>query len=280
MKKNIQTTVIAIMGIFMSHSAFAQPQSTYDRVMETGAIRCGYIHYEPNTIINRQNGQISGIDHDLMEEIGKRLALRIEWTREVGFGTAIEGMTDNQYDMVCSDMWAGSARARQADFSTPLNYSLLNVWVRADDTRFDTNVALLNTADHVFSAIGEDSNIQIVKNAFPEARIMKLSSKASIEDVFNALTTKKADAVLEDDVGALAFLENHKGSIRNITKGNPVSINANVMMLPGGEYRFNQMINNAIRDIQFDGTFDKIVRKYNASESRRRIANPYEENAE
>jgi len=283
MGKIVQAAVITIMGgmtAFTAVPASAQAETAYDRIMRAGAIRCGYVHYEPNTIIAPATGEISGIDHDLMEEVGKRLGLRIKWTKEVGFGTAIAGMEANDYDMVCSNMWAGSSRAIHADFSAPLNYSLLNVWVRADDARFDNNVPLLNSPDYQFSVIGEGYNIQIVKNAFPNAKILELPKEASVPDVFEALVTKKVDAVLEDDIAAISFLKGNAGSIRNITKGNPVSINANVMILPAGEYRFNQMISNAIRDVQFDGTFDRIVRKYGASEARRRIARPYEEKTE
>jgi len=254
----------------------SKTESTYDRVMRTGAIRCGYAIEEPYIIANPATGEISGIFHDLMEEVGKRLSLKVDWAEEVAFGTAIEGMKSSRYDMVCANMWASSARARYADFTTPIDYSLMNVWVRADDNRFDNNVQLLDSPDYKFCTIEGSAEVQTIGTTFPKAQILALPNLTPVPEIFESLMTKKADALLHDDDSARLFLKSHPGSIKSITKANPVRINENIMPLPGGEYRFNQMINNAIRDIQYDGTLDKIVQGYTAT-PRWRIAKPYDE---
>jgi len=256
--------------------AESKTESAYDRVMRTGTIRCGYIHYEPYMIIDPATGKISGIYPDLMEEVGKRLSLKVEWAEEVGFGTAVEGLKTNRYDMVCSFMWASSTRARYADFSVPLNYSLINVWVRADDSRFDNDINLLDSPDYQFCTIEGSTEVRTIEHAFPKAKILALSNMTPVPEMFVNLVTKKADALLTDNAPAISFLKSNPGTIKNLTRKNPVRVNENVMLMPGGEYRFNQMINNAIRDIQYDGTFDGIVKKYDNSESQPRIAKPYD----
>jgi len=254
----------------------SKTESTYDRVMRTGTIRCGYMQHEPQTIINSATGEISGIYSDLMEEIGKRLSLKIKWAEEVGFGTAVEGLKTNRYDMVCANMWASSARARYSDYSAPLNYSLMNVWVRADDTRFDNNAKLLDSPEYQFAALEGGVDNQIIAYNFPKAKVLTLPNLTLVPEEFENLITRKVDALIMDDDGAISFLKNNPGKIKNLTRGNPVRFNENVMLMPAGEFRFNQMINNAIRDIQYDGTFDRIIRKYNRSESYKNVAKPYD----
>ena len=63
-------------------------ETTYDRVIRTGTLRCGYAAWYPNLIIDPNTKAKSGISYDVMEEVGRRLGLKVEWTQEAGFGSA------------------------------------------------------------------------------------------------------------------------------------------------------------------------------------------------
>ena len=44
-------------------------ESTYERVIRTGEIRCAYAVYEPPLIKDPNTGKLSGIFYDVMEEV-------------------------------------------------------------------------------------------------------------------------------------------------------------------------------------------------------------------
>src|SRR5438874_1363658 len=78
----------------------------YDRVMSSGVIHCGYVVYPPGLLKDPNTGKLSGVFYDIMESAAKSLQLRLEWTEEVGWGSMIEGLQANRYDMICSPVWA------------------------------------------------------------------------------------------------------------------------------------------------------------------------------
>ena len=57
--------------------------SVYDRVQKTNTIRCGYSTWDPLFYIDPKTGEKHGIFHDLMEEAGKRLDIKIVWAEEI-----------------------------------------------------------------------------------------------------------------------------------------------------------------------------------------------------
>lgn len=86
--------------------------STYDRVISTGTIRCGYIPYPPGSFKDPNTGKLTGVFVETMEEAARRLDLKVQWTEEVGWATMIEGLQTNRYDMVCTPVWENATRGR------------------------------------------------------------------------------------------------------------------------------------------------------------------------
>lgn len=249
--------------------------SLYDRVMDAGKIRCGYIHHEPSLIIDPNSREFSGIYYDLMEEIGKRLNLEIEWAEELNWGNAVESVKTKRVDMLCSHMWANSNRARYVDFTTPVNYSVIEAFVRIDDNRFDHDLFLMNNKDVRFITIDGSIENQMVALHFPKATVVSLPGTTMLPEMFASVATNKADVLLSSSYSGITYQKNNPGKIKSVSKNNPIQLNKNIMMLQAGEYRFTKMIDNVIQDIQYDGTLEKIIRKYDAQDHFKPVALPY-----
>ena len=101
----------------------------YDRVIESGKIRCAYVVYPPSCIKDPNTGKLSGIMVDVIREMGKRLGLEIEFTEEAAWGSMIEGLQTDRYDLVVSGIWPNASRSKLVDFSTPLYYSPIGIYV-------------------------------------------------------------------------------------------------------------------------------------------------------
>ncbi|MCB1551812.1 MAG: ABC transporter substrate-binding protein, partial [Alphaproteobacteria bacterium] len=75
----------------MVSPAQAGTEKAYDRVVESGVIRCGYGISPPVMVKDPNTGVMSGLDVEIWNEIGKELGLKIEWAEEAGWGNFIEG---------------------------------------------------------------------------------------------------------------------------------------------------------------------------------------------
>src|SRR6516225_3924485 len=127
-----------------SDNSATSDKSLYKRVMQSGTIRCGYAMFPPYCMKDPNTGKLSGIFVEVLEEAGKNLGLKIDWKEEVGWGSIIEGIETDRYDLVPTGVWPNASRGRLASFSTPLFYNALNVYTRANDHRFD-NLQAINS---------------------------------------------------------------------------------------------------------------------------------------
>ena len=59
--------------------------------MKSGTLRCAYLLYTPFFMRDLKTGELSGVFHDVMEEIGKSTGLKVEWTTEVGYDNIFPG---------------------------------------------------------------------------------------------------------------------------------------------------------------------------------------------
>ncbi len=184
---------ILLILTFLSSSSYAHDEETsYDRIMKTKTIRCGYVVYDPYVIIDPNTGNMSGITYDIMNEIAKRLSLKIKWAEEVGWGSFIEGLRTKRYDMLCSGGWNSANEGALIGYSRPLYYSGIGVWVRSDDNRFDNDLSLINNPDIKISSSDGSLVSIIAQNDFPDASILSMPNLTPTPEIIHNIVTKKS----------------------------------------------------------------------------------------
>src|SRR6516162_1977062 len=120
-------------------------ESLYDRVIRTGRIRCAYFLYPPYSIKDPSSGKITGVGMDALELAAKKLGLKVEVVEEVGWGNMVEGLQTDRYDVVASPVWTNAHRARVADFSKPLFYSPVFIYVKKGNHRLPNRLDKMDT---------------------------------------------------------------------------------------------------------------------------------------
>jgi ABC-type amino acid transport substrate-binding protein len=125
--------------------------------MRTGVIRCAYFVVPPEFNKDPNTGKLSGIGYEVTESVAKLLGLRVDWVEEVGFGEMVAGFDAGRYDAVCSSVFNRAPLARQADFTTLFMYTPVGIFVRADDHRFDKNVAAINDQSVTVASLDGDT---------------------------------------------------------------------------------------------------------------------------
>jgi ABC-type amino acid transport substrate-binding protein len=249
----------------------------YDKVMATKTLRCGYAPWAPLFSIDANTKKMSGVFYDVAEEVAKRLSLRIEWTEEVGWGTAAESVKNGRIDAVCSGFWVSSTRARVVDFSTPITYSVTYVWVRGDAVYPYTSVDQLNTPEFSFGYLDGSADVKITQARFPKATGFSMPELTPISEIMAGLVGKKFDAVAYDQATVADYLKNNPGSLKKLFPDDPLAVYPTVMLLPAGESKLKAMIDNTIREIMYDGTMSTIVEKNGAAGIVKLPAKPYQD---
>jgi ABC-type amino acid transport substrate-binding protein len=237
--------------------------SLYDRVIKQGKIRCGYVVYSPGCLKDPNSGKLSGIGIETIELVGKNLGLKVEWAEEVGWGTMIEGLQTDRYDMIATPIWTNSNRARLVDFSRSLYFSPIYAWVKAGDKRFaKNNLPLLNSPSHVIATVDGETAEVIANEDFPQAKKLSLPQLSGVEQVLLNVSTGKADASFEEPAVAQEFLAHNPATIECLSKAEPIRVFPNCWMFKRGQLEFKDMIDTALSQLINSGAEERIIHKY------------------
>ncbi len=242
-------------------SAFAPRETAYERIMRTRTIRCGYFVWPPFTVKDPNTGVLSGFNSDFMEMLGKALDLKIEWTQDLNFGTYLQDLADGRYDMECSTGWPNAKRGQRAYFAKPFAFMPLVALVRADDTRFDQDLSLINAPSVSVATIDGETSSVIHDTKFPQAGQMSLPSNSPVSDIILNVVSHKADVTFLDIVAARQYEENNLDKVKILNPEHPISMIALGPTLPQDD-RTKQMIDIAIDQLQNSGQIEALLKKY------------------
>jgi len=273
----LAAVALALPGCHSDSGAGATKPSVYDRVIQSETIRASYAVYPPYCIKDPNTGKMSGLFVDALEEAGRRLGLKVQWTEEVGWGSIFEGLNSDRYDIFGAGLWQNSSRSKVAAFSEPLIYNPIMVWVRTNETRFDENdLSKLNSPQVRISA--QDGAVEdlIAKSDYPNATRVSVPQLSPWTDVLLNISSKKADLTFAEPAAVDLYLDKNPGTLKDIDADMPVRVFANSYAFKLGEEKFKEMLNGALDEMIDDGTMEKIIRKYEHHPGEfYRVAKPY-----
>jgi ABC-type amino acid transport substrate-binding protein len=278
MKTFILTILLTLLTFSPAFAGEKAKESTYDRVMRTGTIRCGYVVYPPNMIKDVNTGEISGIAPAIIEKIAAGLSLKVEWAEEVGTASMIEGLKTKRYDMVCNTTWASIARTREVAYSKPAYYIAVNAISRIDDKRFDNNLKNIDDAAVKIATIDGSVYTLIAQSQFPKATLVSYPDLTDPLSPMMDVMMKKADIAFTEDYTMKAFMDKNSGKLQKVASDKPVQLFHASFMAKGDEFRFIRMIDDSLSILLDNGDIDKILDQYEKyPNSYKRLAKPYRE---
>ncbi len=176
-------------------NALAQDKETaFDRVIRTGTLKCGYATWPPSIVKDPNTGEMSGYSYDVMNAVGEKLGLEVEWAEETGWGIAEQGLVSGRYDVMCADVCLDAPRTRTVWYSRPFIHIPNFIFVRSDDTRFDESLAVLNDEAMKIAIVPNTILDYAARDNFPKAQRLDINDLAGNTDVIMAVVTRKADA--------------------------------------------------------------------------------------
>ncbi len=245
--------------------------SAYERVTTSGIIRAAYLNYPPAAMKDTASGKMSGIFVETLEQAAENLGLKVQWTEEVGWGAQIEGLTADRYDIVGSPVWANPTRGKLTTLSTPLYYSGIGIYVRADDTRFKQTAQggwdSINSDQVRIATIDGETGDLIARTQFPNAKRVSLPQTADISQLFLEVSNNKADVFFAEPYFAMQYFKNNARTVKNIAEQQPIKVLGNCYMLKAQEFQYKQMLDVALEDLKNSGFVDKLLAKYEGGDT-------------
>ena len=251
-------------------------ETVYERIVRTGAIRCGYTSWDPIFFVDSKTGEKRGIFHDVMEEVGQRLNLKILWQEEIGWGTIVQSIKDGRVDMACSGYWLNPGRIKNLSSSVAQLYTPLYVVGRQDDSRSFKNLSDVNSDKLTVASIDGSAENQAVSKRFPKTKVLALPELDTNADEIQSLLTNKVDFIILDSATIDNYTAQNPGKVKILFLNQPIVLFPNVMLLPPEEAQLKEMIDDTLLNIEYDGTLDSILNAYKAHDSFLQNPQPYQ----
>ncbi|MDX2028807.1 MAG: transporter substrate-binding domain-containing protein [Alphaproteobacteria bacterium] len=266
---------LVVLNIQPVPAAGNEAESSYDHIMRTGTIRCAYLLYTPYFVRDVSTGEMSGVFHDIMEEIGKSIGLKVEWVMEVGYDNIFPGLDSGQYDVFAGGLWPNSKRARAGYFTLPAFYSVVTAWGRKDETRFKNLEGINDPFVRVSTVDGAIADV-IAQTDYPKATIVSLPNLTPYSMTFQNIIDNKADITFVDASVAQDFLRTHPGAIQQIAPDKPLRVFGNSLVVRRGNIDLKLLLDTAMQELVYSGRIDKILQKYEKQPSPfKRLIQPY-----
>lgn len=259
MKKLVLTLFIALLA-FPAFAADKKKESAFDRVMRTNTLRCGFIPWPPGFEVDPNTREVTGPNKELFERIIRLTGWDVEFV-EVSLTTDILDMNEGRIDAMCaSGPWTIS-NVKFVDYTTPVTYSPVLVYVRSDEDRF-ASYKDLNKEDVSFVGIDGDISIDLAGYRFPKAKVRSLINLTDPAMMMREVADGKADAVILDPVTAESFMKNNPGQMKVLPVQEPLAVYPVGMSVKWGENELKQALSRATEMAINIGLADELLDLY------------------
>jgi polar amino acid transport system substrate-binding protein len=273
--------ILALMGMLsgcrQEGLTQAKQETVYDRVIKAKKIRAAYLTYPP-ACMKDNSGKLKGIFIETLEKAAENLGLSVEWGEEVGWGSQIEGLQTDRYDIVGSPVWANPTRGKLTTLSIPLYYSGIGIYVRKDkfENQFVNNWQAINSPNVRISTIDGETGDLIARTQFPLAKRVSLPQTADISQLFLEVSNNKADVMFAEPYFANEYFKNNPENLKNIAAEKPIRVLGNCYMFKKGEVELKHMLDVALEDLLNSGFVDTLIDRYEGRPNTfYRISRPY-----
>ncbi len=272
-KLSLFALIIACLALWVAEThkggeaAQTKKETAFERVMRTRSLSCSYAPLSPFLTIDPASGQIGGLMREVMEEVGRRLDIKVKWAEEVGYGQISTGFATGRYDAFCGVLYATPARGGAMTFSRPIYYNKVHPCVRENTTEYDHSVETLNAPDKTFIAYDGDISMRVAQTLFPKAKILALSENTPFGEAMQNILTKKADSLATCDQIIVNDLNKaNPGFLKIADPDHPITTIQVALGLPLQDEALKNMIDLALFDMQADGTMTRLATRYVGAE--------------
>ncbi len=227
---------------------------TWQRVQQTGVLRIGMdASYPP--FGDTPDGVPAGLDVDLINEIARRLHLRVE-IDNMGFDGLYDALITGKVDALISALSFDPAHLDKVMFS----HGYLDAG-QVIASRGGQYTRMEELDGHTIAVEYGSQGDEAARVWQRRLHVLNLAHFTTSEDALTALMGGKADAALVDYVTARLYVRAHPGVSISVSP-RYVTGDAYVIAVRLSSYDMVGAINDVLDDMAHDGTLDAIIAKW------------------
>ncbi len=240
----------------------AAQAGTLDEILKRGSLRVGlepgYMPFE----MTNQKGEIIGFDVDIAKRMAKAMGVKLELVSTAWDGI-IPALLTKKFDIIMSGMTLTQQRNLRINFADPYIVVGQTILLRKELAGTVRSYKDLNDPKYkVVSKLGTTGE-QAVKRLIPKATYISFETEQEgVMEVVNG----KADAFVYDSPYCAIAIQ-QKGQGKLVWLEEPFTYEPLAWGVRKGDYDFINWLNNFLRQIKNDGTYDKIYRKWFKSDA-------------
>jgi polar amino acid transport system substrate-binding protein len=223
---------------------------TIEAIKKAGVIKIGTEgSYPPFSYF--ENNKLVGFEVDIGDAIAAKMGVKAEWTSQA-FDSLLIALNQDRFQLVIASHGITPEREQAIDFSNPHYCSGGMIGTKKGGPK---TVAELK---------GKVVGVQVGSTYYKE--IQKIEGLKSIQtyptstDCYQNLVAGKIDAWVTDKFSILEAIKSHPE--QNLEKGEVVFTERVAMAVSKGNSTLKEAVNTALAEIQKDGTYEKISKKY------------------
>ena len=247
LKSLIVAGAIQALAILPGHAG-----ENLDAIKAAGVFKIGTEGtYAPFTY-HDESGKLVGFDVEIGEEIAKRLGVKAEFL-EGKWDGLIAGLDASRYDAVINQVGITEERKAKYDFSDPYIASKAALIVRED------NAEIKGFADLSGKRAAQSLTSNYGKMA--EQAGAELIGTDGFDQSIALVVQGRADATINDSLSFLDFKKKQPNAPVKIAATEDEAAYSGVIVRKG-DPELVAAINDALKEMKADGTYQKIAEKY------------------
>lgn len=209
-------------------------------------------------IYTDDNGKLTGFEHDIMEEIGKRAGYEVQFEVVGDYAVMFEGLDSGKYDTIVGQISVTEERQKKYTFSEVYGYNAIKLAVRGDDPATSIEDMQGRKVCIDFATVLEEA-LNKINDRFPEGKKIELVTTEG--NIYDELKVGHYDAF---PITVLSFDKiNEKGDYNFKLIGEPVLIDKNAFpFVKNVDADMINGVNEAIKQMHEDGTISELSKKY------------------
>jgi ABC-type amino acid transport substrate-binding protein len=224
-------------------------------------IDAGYGVYPPYTQEDPNTRKVSGFSVDVVEAIGVELGVPVVWHR-LNWNTMAADLKRGEFDLIADPIFQTIPRAREFEFTEPYSVFADGIAVvRVGDRRFMKYSDIDRKG--IVVAVGQGwASETIARNSLKAATIKSVQTTTDLLQVFNEVTSGRADVALSDVADATRFVKEHPAEVQAMFLADPPArIPAGFALRPG-DLSGAAFLDASLRYLGAVGSLRKLADKY------------------
>ncbi|MBW2498112.1 MAG: transporter substrate-binding domain-containing protein [Deltaproteobacteria bacterium] len=154
-------------------------QDDVHRIVASGRLRVGMSGVQPPLNMRDKAGALIGLDVELAQALADAMDLELVLV-ERPFGSLLEGLADDEFDLVISSLTITPARNARVAFVGPYLISGATMLTRQELVEELGEIEALDSADRTWGALEGSTGAELIQEVFPQATLVTTEDLASL----------------------------------------------------------------------------------------------------